>query len=93
MVEGSLSRETDLVEIIIQLAPTLIRSEPLVFLSLGLYERLNQQKKISATISQMKDQVEEIIESIHAENLQRVIGEFSRRIRNCNVVRGRLFGK
>jgi len=44
-------------------------------------------------ISQMKDQAKEIIESIPAEILQRVIGEFSRRILNSIVARGRLFEK
>ena len=87
VVEGSLSRETDLAEVRIHLAPTFTRFEPLTFLSLGLYERLDQQKKIPATISQMKDQVKEIIESIPAEILQCVIGKFSRRIRNCIVAR------
>ena len=58
-----------------------------------LYERLNQQKKIPATLSPMKDQVMEIIKSIPAEILQRVIGEYSRCIRNCIVARGRLFEK
>ena len=40
-----------------------------------------------------KEQVKEIIESIPAEILQRVIGEFSRRIRNCIVARGGLYKK
>ena len=39
VVEKSLSRETDLAEVRIHLAPTFTRSEPLTFLSLGLYER------------------------------------------------------
>jgi len=47
VVEGSLSRETDLAEVRIHLAPTFTRFEPRKFLSLGLYERLDQQKKIS----------------------------------------------
>ena len=51
------------------------------------------RKKIPATISHIKDQVKEIIESIPAEILQRVIGELSRRIRNCFVVKGGLFEK
>ena len=38
----------------------------------------------------MEDQVEEIIESIPTEILQRVIGEFSRHIQNCIVATGRL---
>ena len=42
-------------------------------------------------ISQMKEQVKEIIESIPAEILQCVIGEFSRHIRNCIVARGESF--
>ena len=87
VVEGSLSRETDLAEVRIHLAPTFTRSEPLTFLSLGLYERLDQQKKIPATISQMKDQDKIIIESIPAKILECVIGEFSHRIRNCIVAR------
>ena len=41
----------------------------------------------------MKDEVEDIIVLIPAEILQRVIGEFSRRIRNCIVDRKRLFEK
>ena len=41
----------------------------------------------------MKDQVKEIIESIPAEILQCVIGEFSRRIRNSVVAWSRLFEK
>jgi len=41
----------------------------------------------------MIDQVKEIILSIPAEILQRVIKEFSRRIRNCIAARGRLFEK
>ena len=40
-----------------------------------------------------KEQVKEIIESILEEILQRVVGEFSRRIRNCIVARWRLFEK
>ena len=40
-----------------------------------------------------KEQVKGTIESIPAEILQRVIGKFSRRIRNCIVARGRLFEK
>ena len=40
-----------------------------------------------------KELVKEIIESIPAEILQRVIGEFTRRIRNYIVARGRLFEK
>ena len=59
VVEGSLSRETDFAEVGIHLTPTFTRSEPLIFL--GLYKRLVQQKTIPATISQMKDQVKEII--------------------------------
>ena len=46
---------SDLAEVRIHLAPTFTRSEPLTFLSLGLYEILNQKKKIPATISQMRD--------------------------------------
>ena len=41
----------------------------------------------------MNEQVKEIIESISAEILQRVIGEFSRRIRNFIVASGGLFEK
>ena len=92
MVEGSLARETDLAEVRINLIPTFTISEPISFLSLGLYERLNQEK-FPDTISQMKDQVKEIIGSIPAEIMQRVIGEFSRCILNCIVARGRLFEK
>ena len=66
---------------------------PQTFLSLGLYERWNQEKNIPATYSQMKDQVKEIIVSITAEILQRVIGKFSRRIQNCIVAREILFEK
>ena len=79
VVEGLLSRETDLTEVRIYVAPTFTRYEPLTFLSLGLFERLNQEKKIPATISQIQDKFE-IIVSIPAEILQRVIGQFSRRI-------------
>ena len=78
---------SDFDEVRIHLAPTFTRSEPLRFLSLGLYERLNQVK-IPATIHQMNQQVKEIIESIPVEILRRVIGKFSRRIRNCIVARG-----
>ena len=70
VVEGSLSRETYLAEIRIHLAPTFTRSEPLTISFLGLYERWNQVKKIPATISQMKDQVKEIIVSIPLEILK-----------------------
>ena len=84
VVEGSLSRETDLAVHQIWI--------PNIFI-FGVIERINQQKKIPATISQMKVQVKEIIESIPAGILQRVIGEFSRRHRNCIVARGRLFEK
>jgi len=59
---------------------------------LGLYERLNYEK-IPATISRMNEQVKEIIESIPAEILQRVIREFSRRIRNSIAARVGLFEK
>ena len=41
----------------------------------------------------MNKQVEEIIEYIPAEIMQRVIGEFSHRIRNCIVAREGLFEK
>ena len=41
----------------------------------------------------MKEQVEENIELIPAEILERVIGEFSRRIRNYILARGGLFEK
>ena len=54
---------------------------PLNFVSLVLYERLNQER-IPATISQMNEQVKEIIKSIPAEILQRVIAEFNCRIWN-----------
>ena len=79
VVEGSVSRETDLAEVRIHLVPTFTRSEPLRFLFLGLFERLNQEI-IPATISRMREQVKNIIESIPAEILQRVIGDFNRRI-------------
>ena len=79
VVEGSFSRETDLAEVKFLLAPAFTRSESLTFLSLGLHERLNQEK-IPATISPMKDQVKEIIVSIPVEILRHVIGELSRRI-------------
>jgi len=72
------------------LAPTLTKSEHLKFLSFGFYGRLNQEK-IPATIRQINEQVNEIIESIPTENRQRVIGEFSCRIQNSIVARGRLF--
>ena len=39
----------------------------------------------------MKEQLKEIIKTIAAEILQIVIGEFSRRVRNCIVARGGLF--
>jgi len=55
VVEGSLSRETDLTEVRIHLTPTFTRSEHLTSVSLGLYERLNQQEKMPATISQMNE--------------------------------------
>ena len=42
------------------------------------------------TIRQINEHVNEIIESIPTENRQRVIGEFSRRIQNSIVARGRL---
>ena len=87
VVEGSLSRETDLAEVRIHLASTFTRFEPHTFLSLGLYEKLDQQNTIPATIRQMKDKVKEIIKSIPAEILQCVIGEFSRCIQNCIVAR------
>ena len=50
------------------------------------------RKKNPATINQMKEQVKEIIE-LPVETLQRVIGEFSRRLRNCIAARERLFEK
>ena len=87
VVEGSLSRETDLAEVRIHLSLTFTKSDPFPFLSLGLYGRLNQQKKIPATISHMMDQVKKIIESIAAKILQCVIEEFSHRIQNCIVAR------
>ena len=58
---------------------TFTRSEPLKYLSFGLYAILNEEK-IPDTISQMNQHVKDIIESIPVEILQRVIGEFSRRI-------------
>ena len=48
-------------------------------------------KKIPATISQMKEQVKEMIVSIPVKILQRVIGELSHRTRNSIVARGRMF--
>ena len=83
---------SDLAEVGIHFAPTFTKSKPLKFLSLGLYEKLNQEN-FFATISQINERVEDIIESIPAEFLQRVIGEFTRRIRNYIVARGRLFEK
>jgi len=68
------------------LASPFTRSEHLTFLSFGLYGRINQEK-ITATIRQINEQVKEIIESIPAEILQRVIGKFSRRIRNSIVAK------
>ena len=65
---------------------------PIHFLFLGLYERSNQEK-LPATISQMNKQVKEIIESIPAEILQRVIRDLSGHIRNCIVAGGGLFEK
>ena len=62
------------------LAPTFTRYYPLAFLSLGLYERWNQEKKIHATIIQMKEQVKEIIVSISVEILRCIIGKLNRRI-------------
>ena len=58
-----------------------------------IFLKIKSEVKIPATTSQMKEQVKEIIESIPAEILQRVIGEFTRCIRNCIVARGRLFEK
>ena len=75
---------SDLAEHRIHLVPTFSRSQPLIFLSLGLHERLNQEK-IPATISQMNQQVKDIIELISVEMLQCVIGEFCCRIRNSIV--------
>ena len=63
---------SDLADVRIQLALTFTRSEPRRFLSLGLYKRLNQEK-VPATISQMKEQVKEIIELIPAEEFRRRI--------------------
>ena len=83
---------SDLAEVRIYLAPTFTKSEPLKFLYLWLHERLNQEK-IPAMISQINGRVKEIIGSIPAEILHRVIGEFSCRIRNCIVTRGGLFEK
>ena len=80
----------DLAEVRIHLALTFTRSEPLRFLFWRLYERLNE-KKNPASISQMNEKVKDIIESIPAEILQRVIGQFSRRIRNCILTREGLF--
>jgi len=54
----------------INLAPTFTRSEPLTFLSSGIYEI---RKIYPSKISQMKEQVQEVIESIPAEILQCVI--------------------
>ena len=93
MKNQSLSRETDLADVRIHLAPTFTRSEPRRFLSLGLYERWNQEKKSyydysNEGASQGDQFIHQFIESIPAEILQRVIGEFSRRIRNCIVARG-----
>ena len=50
-------------------------------------------KKNHAKNSQMKVQFKEIIESIPAEILQGIIGEFSRHIQNSIVARGGLFKK
>ena len=55
------SLPSDIAEVRIHLAPTFTRSKPLRSLSLGLHDRLNQEK-IRATISQMKEQVKKIIE-------------------------------
>ena len=54
---------------------------------------MKSEEKNPVTISQMKEQVKEIIESINAEILQRVIGEFSRCIRNCVVAKEGLYEK
>ena len=68
------------------MAPTFTKFEPFKFLSFWLYERLNQEK-VPASINQINELVKEIIESIPAVILQRVIEEFSRRIRNYIVAR------
>ena len=86
VVEGSLSRETDLADVRIHLVPIFTISEPLTFLFSGLYERLNQEEKSCYDQSNEVDhRIKKIIESIPAEILQRIIGEFSRRIRNCII--------
>ena len=43
---------------------------------------------VTVTVMPAKEQVKDIIELITVEILQRVIGQFSRRIRNCIVARG-----
>ena len=60
MQEDGLS--SDLAEIRIHLAPTFTKSEPLKLVSLGLHERLYQEK-IPATIHQINERGKEIIES------------------------------
>ena len=54
---------------------------------------MKSEEKIPVIISQMKYQVKEIIVSIPAEFLQRVIGELSHRIQNYIAARRRLFEK
>ena len=51
------------------------------------------KEKNPPTITQMKEELNEIIASILAEMLQRVIGDFSRRIRICIVARKKLYEK
>jgi len=69
------------------------RSPDLNHLHFYLWGCMKSGEKILATISQMKEQVKEIIVSIPVEILQRVIAEFSRRIRSCIIARGRIFEK
>ena len=90
VVVGPLSQETDLSEVRTYLAPMLA---PLHFFLWDYLKAEIRRKKNPATISPMEERVKEIIESIPAEILQHVIGEFSCRIRNCIVARGGLYGK
>ena len=92
-VSQSVSRGSDLVEVRIHLTPMFTRSETLTFLSFGLFERWKQEENILLRLLKWRSQSNPIIESIPAKIMQRVIGKFSRSIRNCIVAKGWLFEK
>ena len=78
MVERSLSREIEISKVRIHWPPRSPDINNLHFYLWGYMKDEIRRKKMHAKISQMKEQVKEIIVSIPVEILRRVIGKLNR---------------